>query len=98
MAALHTIHEQQEFLDYWMPKLTELHTPYVLVSVLDKTEKDRIDHVDISPKPDTKIEFLVYYKGLQIPYAQVTPLVLPQQPPARNGFTSVEWGGVIEPK
>jgi hypothetical protein len=50
--------------------------------------------VNISPKPDTFIEILVYFKPLkqQIPLA---PLILPVTP-KRIGFTAVEWGGTID--
>ncbi len=86
--------EQQEFLDYWLPKLEDLHTPYILFSIIDPAEKERIDHIEITPKPDTMIEFLVYFRPLQTDVAPVAPLVLPN-PPERRGFTAVEWGGTI---
>ncbi len=87
--------EQQEFVSYWLPKLQALNSPYVLFSVLDGVEKERIDHVAITPKPDTFIAFLAYFKPLAHPI-EVLPLVLPQTPPQRNGFTVVEWGGTID--
>jgi len=87
--------EQAEFLSYWLPKINQLNAPYLFISVIDQTEKDRIDNVVISPKPETKIEFLVYFKPVYAPYS-VPELNLPNQPPKRNGFTSVEWGGTID--
>lgn len=89
--------EQEEFLEYWLPKLYELRKPYILFSLLDPQEKDRIDHVDINPKPKTFIEFLAYFKGVDKPY-EIPELKLPATPPKRIGFTAVEWGGTIEPK
>jgi len=87
--------EQSEFLEYWLPRLEKLNSPYVLFSLLDPVEKDRVDHVDIVPAPDTRIEFLVYFKAQQEPTTTLNPLPLPKQPPKRIGFTSVEWGGTI---
>ncbi len=87
--------EQQEFLDYWVPKLEAVNSPYILFSIIDPIEKDRIDHVSISPKPDTWIEFLAYFKPLAAP-TQITPLSLPSSIPTRSGFTAVEWGGTID--
>ncbi len=87
--------EQQEFLDYWLPKLKQINYPYVFVSVIEPKEKERIDGVNINPVPDTKIEFLAYFKGLDKKIA-VEPLVLPNEPPQRVGFTAVEWGGTID--
>jgi hypothetical protein len=87
--------EQAEFLSYWLPRIAKLNAPYLFISVLDQKEKDRIDNVVILPKPDTKIEFLVYFKPVYAPFSP-PELNLPTQPPKRNGFTSVEWGGTID--
>lgn len=88
--------ERQEFLEYWLPQLEALPSPYIIFSVLDPVEKERIDHVEISPKPDTMIEFLAYFKPAYINLTELKPLVLPATPPARIGFTAVEWGGTID--
>jgi hypothetical protein len=87
--------EQDEFLSYWLPRIAKLNAPYLFISVLDNEEKNRIDNVVISPKPDTKIEFLVYFKPVYVPFSS-PELNLPDKPPKRNGFTSVEWGGTID--
>lgn len=87
--------EQTEFLEYWLPELHKLDFPYILFSVIDPVEKERIDHVDISPKPDTFIAFIAYFKPLKSKPANLKPLKLPEQPPKRIGFTAVEWGGTI---
>lgn len=87
--------EQSEFLAYWVPKLFALEKPYIFFSVLSPEEKERIDHVEITPKPDTIIEFLAYFKGINQPYP-VIPLLLPKNPPQRIGYTAVEWGGTID--
>jgi hypothetical protein len=86
--------EQKEFMDYWMPELESLHSPYLFVSVFDKAEKEKVDHVVISPQPDTKIEFLAYFKAVDAPFP-VAPLQV-KPAPKRTGFTTVEWGGTIE--
>ncbi len=86
--------EQKEFLEYWLPKLKALNKPYILFSVLTRAEKESIDHVDINPKPDVFINFLAYFKGLDLPVA-IEPLIIPPQP-TRTGFTAVEWGGTID--
>lgn len=88
-------HEEDEFIEYWLPKLQDLKTPYIFFSVFDKSEKERIDHVTITPKPDTTIEFIAYFKGVILPY-NTEPLVLPKNPPQRIRFTAVEWGGIID--
>jgi hypothetical protein len=87
--------EQDEFLSYWLPRINQLNAPYLFISVIDQKEKDRIDNVVILPKPETKIEFLVYFKPVYALFS-VSELKLPDNPPKRNGFTSVEWGGTID--
>lgn len=87
--------EQQEFLEYWVPTLQSLHSPYMLVSIMTPTQKEAVDHVSIQPAPQTRIEFLAYFKPLQEKIT-IAPLVLPATPPARVGFTEVEWGGTID--
>lgn len=87
--------ERDEFLDYWLPRLYKLNSPYVLFSVIDPVEKERVDHVSISPEPDTRIEFLAYFKPQMSSSTELNPLPLPTEIPQRIGFTAVEWGGTI---
>lgn len=88
--------EQQEFLDWWLPRLQALNSPYILFSVLEPDEKARVDNVEISPKPDTFIDFMAYFKPLS-KIETVEPLIITPAP-TREGFTAVEWGGVIDNK
>lgn len=85
--------EQQEFLDWWIPRLNNLKTDKIFASILEDDEKLRLDKVLISPKPDTMIEFIAYFAPLS-DNETVIPLFLPTAP-ERVGFTAVEWGGVI---
>jgi hypothetical protein len=86
--------EEKEFLEYWVPQLQSLNSPYIFFSILDPEIKESLDKLVISPEPDTRIELIAYFKPLQKPI-KVAPLSLPDQPPARVGFTEVEWGGTI---
>lgn len=87
--------EQNEFLSFWIPKLEKLNKPYVLISVFIGSEKNVVDHVEINPTPDTFINFIMYYKGLDKTFT-IDPIKLPAEPPKRVGFTAVEWGGIID--
>lgn len=87
-------HEREELLQYWLPRLEELQVSYIFVSFFDPASKDKIDHVDIFPKPDTFIQFIMYFRPLSSPIA-VSPLVFPTVL-ERKGFTAVEWGGIID--
>jgi len=87
--------EKGEFLEYWIPELQKLDTPYIFFSVLNDKEKQEVDKVDITPSPDTFIHFLAYFKPVNAPYS-ITPLNIPSTIPKRVGFTVVEWGGTID--
>lgn len=89
--------EINDFTEYWVPRLQSENKPYVLFSILDPIEKDRIDRVIINPKPETRIEISAYFKLLDAPVA-IAPMALPASPPKREGFVMVEWGGTIEPQ
>lgn len=85
--------EQREFLDWWIPRLKKIKTDKIFVSILETEEKSRVDSVEISPRPDTFIQFIVYFAPLS-DNETIIPLTLPPTP-QRNGFTAIEWGGVI---
>jgi hypothetical protein len=84
--------EQQEFIEYWLPRLHNLNKPYIFVSLFGQKAKDTVDHVDITPKPDVFIQYMFYFKPLK-QSIRVEPLTL--FAPQRKGFTAFEWGGVI---
>lgn len=86
--------ESQEFLDFWVPRLEDLNSNYILFSTVPKEIKEQKDKLIINPEPDTRIEFIAYFKPLDFP-STIEPLVIPQRP-NRIGFTSVEWGGTID--
>lgn len=86
--------EQDELVEFWTPRLTALNTKYILISLVDKNTKKKSDNVLITPNPDTKIEFILYFKGTD-EKINISPLSLPEIP-RRVGFTSVEWGGTID--
>ena len=87
-------HEKQEFLGFWLPKLQQLHAPYIQFSILTANAKNQIDAVTITPKPDTQIAFIAYFKPVFTRY-NLPELQLPPKP-HRKGFVSVEWGGILD--
>jgi len=85
--------ESKELSDFWVPKLKKI-SPYLLVSLIQGEEKERLDRLNINPSPDTLIEILYYFKPLDKP-VKIPVLNLPDTP-KRTGFTAVEWGGTID--
>ncbi|MEI6478426.1 MAG: hypothetical protein WCO52_05575 [bacterium] len=82
--------EQSDFLDFWLPKLPT--TPYVRLSWLGTADMNRLAPLEVTPKPDTVIRVFLDFEGLQ------QSVSLPAQhlsARARNGFTVVEWGGLL---
>ncbi|MEK7573197.1 MAG: hypothetical protein AAB531_02110 [Patescibacteria group bacterium] len=86
--------ESKELSDFWVPKLKGLNSKYIQVSLISGAGKDKVDKLIISPKPDTLIEVLYYFKPLD-KFPDIQPLPIPPTP-KRVGFTAVEWGGTIE--
>lgn len=82
--------ETADFLAYWQPKLPK--TPYVRLSWLTTGQMNILAPLTITPQPTTVIRTFLDFEGLQ------TPVSLPAQSftrPDRNGFTVVEWGGLL---
>lgn len=80
--------EADEFMEYWAPRMHG--QPYVYVYFMPQSDYNKLVPMDITPKPDTVIRVYMLFKQLNQPI-NVTPQVF--SPPARKGFTVVEWGG-----
>lgn len=87
--------EKIEFLEFWVPKLLALKSPYIFFSLIDQSEKEKIDKVIILPKPTMSIAFLAYFKPITDPSTYNNTLIIPPAP-IRKGFVSVEWGGSLD--
>ena len=83
--------EMEEFIDYWTKALP--FYPYYFVGVMDKKSIDRIEPLDINPNPDSIIRVRLYFEMLSKPIDVSTPKITI---PERNGFTVVEWGGMVK--
>ena len=82
--------EAEEFIIYWLPKLSEHEYNYIRFA--DADEINRTMPLSIEPVPDTTIRILMIYKGLNEPLTGSVEQQLPETA-VRNGFTVVEWGG-----
>ena len=83
--------ESNEFKDYWVKSLP--NSPYYFVGVLPQEHIDFLEPLEINPKPDTNIRVHLYFKLLDKPIEVKSPII---ETPKRNGFTMVEWGGMIK--
>lgn len=82
--------ERKDFLEFWLPYMPT--TPYVRLTWLSQAEIDELAPLNIKPKPDTTIRVFLDFQGLD-EYKELQPRDL--SAPVRDGFTLVEWGGLL---
>jgi hypothetical protein len=83
--------EEADFVEYWKKALP--YSPYYFVGVIDQQVKDNIEPLTVTPAPDTSIRFSLYFERLETPKVVSAPEIIT---PVRDGFTLVEWGGMIK--
>lgn len=83
--------EIADFAEFWLPRMTA--KPWYFVTFLGTRDMDRLAPLDISPKPDTVFRILMDYRPLDAPIAAEAPSA--PRPVRREGFTVIEWGGVL---
>jgi hypothetical protein len=85
--------EISDFMTYWEPLIP--NTAYVRLAWFNTAQLDTLAPLTISPRPDTVIRTFLDMRGLD------QPISIPGQTftaPVRNGFTVVEWGGLLHSK
>ena len=82
--------ETKDFIDFWSLKLSS--APYYFITFISRSEIDRVSPMSIFPKPDTVIRVLMDYKPLIKPISVESLNITKIK---RNGFTAVEWGGIV---
>lgn len=86
-----------EIADYWkdlewrIPK-----SPYYFVSLIDRSEIDRVLPMEVNPKPDTTIRNMTYILPLSSPFIPIPLSEDKLKAPERKGFTVLENGGFID--
>jgi len=83
--------ESKDFIDYWIKTLPESN--YYIIKIISKNSTDAIAPLTIQPKPDQIIRVALHFELSNTPVILKEPEVLT---PIRNGFTVVEWGGLIK--
>lgn len=81
--------ESKEFRDFWVPKMTG--APYYRVSFLTNDWSNAAP-LFVSPRPATSIRIFMDWQKLNAPMSINAPEIVT---PSRNGFTLVEWGGLL---
>lgn len=84
--------ETADFKEYWLSRLSE--HPYYRLSFLSEEQFNEIAPLKISgAKPNTVIRILMTAKGLDVAETSVPQKLTPIK--LRQGFTVIEWGGVV---
>ena len=82
--------EQADFIEFWEPEMQS--APYYFITFLGNREMDALAPLTIDPKPDTIIRVLMDFSPLDQPIKTQEYEI---KTPKRQGFTAVEWGGVM---
>jgi hypothetical protein len=83
------VQESKDFREFWVPKMTG--APYYRVSFLT-SEWSQAAPLFVQPHPNTAIRIFMDWQKLSAPIDLPEPKI---ETPARNGFTLVEWGGLL---
>jgi len=83
--------EKGDFTEFWLPRMQG--SPYYFVTFMTNRVMDELAPLTVEPKPDTVFRILMDYTPLDAPI----DVPEPRTPHAfeRDGFTVVEWGGVL---
>lgn len=82
--------EAKEMGSYWKAKLGK--SPYYFVGLIEESEIDRLEPIEVKPSPDTMIRMRFYFTAIDSLYPVKNPSAVSRE---RKGFTVVEWGGYI---
>ncbi|AEE14782.1 hypothetical protein Thena_1161 [Thermodesulfobium narugense DSM 14796] len=85
--------EAAQFKEYWLKNLKRAN--YYLISPVSKEFIENNLKLEVTPNPDTVIRVILYFSPLDNPINIQTPVL---EKPTRNGFTVVEWGGILGDK
>ena len=82
--------EIADFMDFWQARLPQ--TPYVRLTWLNTSDMDKLAPLTVSPRPNSTLRIFLEFEGLQNPIA-LKPQTFYKA--SRDGFTLVEWGGLL---
>lgn len=85
--------QTSDFKEYWERSLPQ--APYYFVGVMPQEDIELIEPLTITPKPDTMIRVRLYFEVLDQSKTVEEP-ELKSLPAGRQGFTVVEWGGMVK--
>lgn len=85
--------ERSDFMNFWLPKISKINSPYIRITWLMTEDMNTLAPLSVSPRPDTVIRVFLDFEGQDEQYSNIVPQKLTAIP--REGFTLVEWGGLL---
>ena len=82
--------EKADFLTFWLPKMPT--TSYTRLTWFGTEEMNVLAPLKVTPEPDTSIRIFLDYEGLN---QKINLKEQKLSSISRNGFTLVEWGGLL---
>ncbi len=87
--------EKADMTSYWVQKMLNENSNYYRVSFLQTNDMNRFVPMAVKPTPDTVFRIFLDYQALESkPETELQPQNLTKL--VRNGFTFVEWGGLLK--
>jgi hypothetical protein len=83
--------ESADFMEFWLPKLQAVTTPYVRFNFEGTAAMNIVAPLTITPAPDSLLRVFMVYQGVN----QAGLSMPAYTAPARSGFSVVEWGGTL---
>ena len=83
-------HEIADFTEFWLPRMEA--SAYYRIGFHGTETMDRIAPLETTPSPDSVLRILMDFTELDEPEPSNPPTI---RPFVRQGFTVVEWGGVL---
>jgi hypothetical protein len=80
-----------DFLEFWEPRMQD--AAYYKIGFHGNKVMDQLAPLEMSVEPDSELRILMDYTELDVPIKAQPPKWIPRF--ERDGFTVVEWGGVL---
>ncbi len=89
--------QEKDFIGYWTKALSKDPSAYYFVGIIDQSNVDEIEKLEITPKPDFINRVRFYFERLDAPKTVEAPDLTGNLGTADNSqFRVVEWGGMVK--
>ncbi|MEF3255565.1 MAG: hypothetical protein K6348_08410, partial [Deferribacterales bacterium] len=85
------VRETKDFMDYWLKSLEP--AKYYIVKILDREWVNKNLALEIKPEPKKFLRLIFYFEPTEREVTLREPKI---EPFIRDGFTAVEWGGIVK--